>query len=105
MNELNCLPKLFKPKAKAAIHNIWQAENKVDAEKAFYLFIETYELKYPKAALCLKKTGSNARYSSISQSNIGKVSAPAIQLNPPLPRSGTVQNAQRAVCHAMACGT
>ena len=55
MNELNCLPKLFKPKAKAAIHNIWQAENKVDAEKAFYLFIETYELKYPKAALCLKK--------------------------------------------------
>ena len=55
MNELNCLPKLFKPKAKAAIHNIWQAENKVDAEKAFNLFIETYEPKYPKAALCLKK--------------------------------------------------
>jgi len=55
MNVLNCLAKLFQPKAKAAIHNIWQAENKVDAEKAFYLFIETYELKYPKAALCLKK--------------------------------------------------
>ena len=55
MNVLNCLPKLFQPKAKAAIHNIWQAENKVDAEKAFNLFIETYEPKYPKAALCLQK--------------------------------------------------
>ena len=90
MNVLNCLAKLFQPKAKAAIHNIWQAENKVDAEKAFNLFIETYEPKYPKAALCLKKTGSNAWHSSISQSNIGKASASAIQLNPPLPRSGTV---------------
>jgi putative transposase len=55
MNVLNCLPKLSQPKAKAAIHNIWQAENKVDAEKAFNLFIKTYEPKYPKAALCLQK--------------------------------------------------
>ena len=55
MNMLNFLPKLSQPKAKAAIHNIWQAENKVDAEKAFNLFIETYEPKYPKAALCLQK--------------------------------------------------
>ena len=55
MNVLNCFPKLSQPKAKAAIHNIWQAETKVDAEKAFDLFIETYEPKYPKAALCLQK--------------------------------------------------
>ena len=55
MNVLNCLPKLSQPKAKAAIHNIWQAENKVDAQKAFNLFIETYEPKYPKVALCLQK--------------------------------------------------
>jgi transposase-like protein len=55
MNVLNCLAKLFQPKAKVASHNVWQAENKVDAEKAFNLFIETYEPKYPKAALCLKK--------------------------------------------------
>jgi len=54
MNVLNCLPKLSQPKAKAAIHNIWQAETKMDAEKAFDLFIETYEPKYPKAALCLQ---------------------------------------------------
>jgi|ACQI01.1.fsa_nt_gi transposase-like protein len=55
MNVLNCLPKLSQPKAKAALHDIWQAETKDDAQKAFDLFIETYEPKYPKAALCLQK--------------------------------------------------
>ena len=55
MNVLNCLPKLSQPKAKAAIHDIWQAETKADAQKAFDLFIKTYEPKYPKASLCLQK--------------------------------------------------
>lgn len=55
MNVLNCLPKLSQPKAKAAIHDIWQAETKDEAEKAFDLFIKIYEPKYPKAALCLQK--------------------------------------------------
>ncbi|MCP4235984.1 MAG: IS256 family transposase, partial [Aestuariibacter sp.] len=55
MNVLNCLPKLSQPKAKTALHNIWQAETKKDAEKAFDLFIKTYQPKYPKAALCLQK--------------------------------------------------
>jgi len=36
-------PKLSQPKAKAAIHDIWQAETKVDAEKAFDLLIKTYD--------------------------------------------------------------
>jgi len=55
MNVLNCLPKSAQPKAKQALHNIWQAETQVDAQKAFDLFIKTYEPKYPKAALCLQK--------------------------------------------------
>ena len=55
MNVLNCLPKSAQPKAKQALHNIWQAETKADAEKAFDLFIKTYEPKYPKAAICLQK--------------------------------------------------
>jgi transposase-like protein len=55
MNVLNCLPKLSQPKAKAALHDIWQAETKADAQKAFNLFIKTYEPKYPKAALSLQK--------------------------------------------------
>ena len=52
---MNCLPKSAQAKAKQALHAIWKAETKADAEKAFDLFIETYEPKYPKATLCLQK--------------------------------------------------
>ena len=55
MNVLNCLPKSAQPKAKQALHEIWQAQTREDAEKAFDLFIQTYEPKYPKAAICLHK--------------------------------------------------
>ena len=55
INVLNCLPKSVQPKAKQALHAIWQAETKKDAEKAFDLFIETYEPKYPKATKSLQK--------------------------------------------------
>jgi transposase-like protein len=55
LNVLNCLPKSVQSKAKQALHAIWQAETKEDAEKAFDLFIETYEPKYPKATTCLQK--------------------------------------------------
>lgn len=55
MNVLNCLPKSAQAKAKQALHNIWQAETKDNAEKAFDLFLKTYEPKYPKATLCLQK--------------------------------------------------
>jgi putative transposase len=55
MNVLNYLPKSSQAKAKQALHDIWQAETKVAAEKAFDLFIKTYEPKYPKATLCLHK--------------------------------------------------
>jgi putative transposase len=105
MNVLNCLPKLSQPKAKAAIHNIWQAETKDHAEKAFDLFIKIYEPKYLKAALCLQKDRPSSWHSSTSQLNIGRASAPVIQLILPSPRSATVPNARRAACRAMACCT
>jgi len=55
MNVLNCLPKSAQTKAKQALHDIWQAETKADADQSFDLFIATYEAKYPKATLCLHK--------------------------------------------------
>lgn len=55
MNVLNYLPKSTQGKAKQALHEIWQAETRVAAEKAFDLFITTYAPKYPKATLCLQK--------------------------------------------------
>ena len=54
-NVLNKLPKSLQPKVKQSLHNIWQAETKVDAEKAFDLLIRTYQDKYPKATECLQK--------------------------------------------------
>ena len=54
-NVLNDLPKGKQPKAKNMLHDIWMAETKAESGKAFDLFVETYQAKYPKAADCLAK--------------------------------------------------
>lgn len=54
-NVLNALPKATQPKAKNALHQIWQAETKAAAETAFDRFVNRFEAKYPKATLCLQK--------------------------------------------------
>jgi putative transposase len=54
-NVLNALPKSQQPRAKSALQDIWMAAGKEDADKAFDLFLETYQDKYPKAADCLRK--------------------------------------------------
>jgi transposase-like protein len=54
-NVLNKLPKSVQPKSKAMLHEIWQAQTRATAEKAFDLFVTTFEAKYPKAVECLTK--------------------------------------------------
>lgn len=54
-NVLNHLPKSVQPKAKADLHEIWQAETRESANKAFDHFLEKYGAKYPAACECLKK--------------------------------------------------
>jgi transposase-like protein len=54
-NILNKLPKSAQSKAKEALHEIWMAETKAEAEKAFDAFVEAYGSKYPKAVECLTK--------------------------------------------------
>jgi transposase-like protein len=54
-NVLNKLPKSLQAKAKRALHEIWMAETRSDAEAAFAAFVETYGVKYDKAADCLIK--------------------------------------------------
>lgn len=54
-NVLDKMAKGVQPKAKAMIHDVWQAETKAAADKAFDLFLATYEAKYPKATACLAK--------------------------------------------------
>jgi putative transposase len=54
-NVLNKLPKSLQAKAKAQLHQIWQADTKNEAERHFNDFVHGYEAKYPKAAQCLLK--------------------------------------------------
>ncbi len=54
-NILNKMPKSVQPKAKADLHEIWMAETKDDAEKAFDLFVAKYGAKYQSATDCLSK--------------------------------------------------
>jgi transposase-like protein len=54
-NVLNYLPQGKQGKAKQALHDIWMAASKAEANKAFDLFVEMYQAKYPKATECLAK--------------------------------------------------
>lgn len=54
-NVLDKLPKRLQPEAKAKLHDIWSASTRTEADKAFDLFVATYEPKYPKAVACLVK--------------------------------------------------
>lgn len=54
-NILDKLPKNKQPGAKEMIHQIWMADTRENATKAFDAFLETYQAKYPKACECLSK--------------------------------------------------
>lgn len=54
-NVLDKLPKGSQAKAKGMLHEIYLAESRENAAKAFDLFVKTYEAKYPKATECLSK--------------------------------------------------
>ena len=54
-NVLNKMPRSVQPKAKADLHEIWQAETKAAAEQAFDHFLEKYDAKYQSACDCLRK--------------------------------------------------
>lgn len=54
-NVLNKLPKSVQPKVKADLHDIWMAETRDGAYKAFDRTLKRFEAKYPKAMECLAK--------------------------------------------------
>jgi transposase-like protein len=55
VNVLNYLPRALQPKAKAALHEVWMAETRSDAQSAFDQFTAAFGQKYPKAVECLAK--------------------------------------------------
>jgi transposase-like protein len=54
-NVLNKVPKALQPKVKEALHDIWMAETRQSAYKAFEICLKRFEDKYPKAMECLEK--------------------------------------------------
>jgi len=54
-NVLNKLPKHKQPIVKSDIQDIWMAETREHAAKAFDSCVAKYEAKYPKAVACLQK--------------------------------------------------
>ena len=54
-NVLEKLPKSVQPKVKAALHEIWMAETREDAQTAFERTLKRFEPKYPRAMDCLAK--------------------------------------------------
>jgi len=54
-NVLNKVPKSIQSKMKKSLHEIWMAQTRGDAHRAFDLFVNKYEAKYPKAVKCLAK--------------------------------------------------
>ena len=54
-NVLNKLPKNAHSGAKKMLHEIWMADTRKDADKAFEAFANTYRAKHPKAVECLEK--------------------------------------------------
>jgi len=54
-NVLNKLPKAVQPKVKSALHDIYLAETREAAHRAFDRALERFGAKYPKAMECLAK--------------------------------------------------
>ncbi|MCG5520325.1 IS256 family transposase, partial [Ectothiorhodospira sp. 9905] len=54
-NVLNKLPKSVQPKVKVDLQDIWMAQTREEAHKAFDRTLKRFEAKYPKAMACLNK--------------------------------------------------
>lgn len=54
-NILDKMPKGVQSRAKTRIHDMYQAETKKDAMKAYDAFLADYQAKYPRACECLEK--------------------------------------------------
>ena len=54
-NVLDQLPKKLQPMAKKMIQEIYLSPDKTQAERGMKKFVDTFEDKYPKAVMCLRK--------------------------------------------------
>ena len=97
-NVLAKLPKSQQPKAKRALQEIWMAETKVAAELAFDAFIESYALKYDKAADCLGKDRDTLLAFTTSRPSTGNTCGRPTRSKAPSLPCATAPSDRRVVC-------
>ena len=72
-NVLNKLPKGLQKKAKQHVQDIWMAETRKAAERAFDFFLKAYGPKYDKATACLAKDRDVLLSSTTSPPSTGSI--------------------------------
>lgn len=85
------LPKSVQPKAKEMLHEIYLAPSRQVAEKAFDLFVRTYEPKYAKATECLLKDRQELLVFYDCPAEQGRTYARPTRSKASLPRCGCAQ--------------
>ena len=95
-NVLNKLPKSVQPKVKADLHEIWMAETRDEAHKAFDRTVKRFEASTPEPWSAWPRIGRSCWRSMTTRQNTGCISAPPTRSSRPSPRSA---------CGASAAGT
>jgi len=96
-NVLNNMPKSVQPRAKADLHEVWMAETREQAHKAFETFLAKYQAKYEGACECLRKDREQLLTFYDFQRSTGSICGRPIRSNRPLRRSAYVTAEPRAM--------
>lgn len=86
-NVLNKLPRSVQPKVKADLQEIWMAETRSEAHKAFDRTVKRFEAGIPEPWSAWPKIGRRCWRSTTTRQSIGRTSAPPTRSNRPSPRS------------------
>lgn len=95
-NVLNVLPKSAQPNAKAALAEIWNAENRDHAEKAAKAFAADYGTKWPKASRRSPTTSTSSSRSTTTPLSTGSTCAPPTRSRARSRPSGSGSGSPRA---------
>ena len=95
-NVLNYLPKSAQAKAKQGLHEIWMAETRAKAERAFNQWLERYDDKYPKATACLARDRDELLAFYDFPPHTGRTFERPTSSNRPSPRSAIAAREPRA---------
>jgi len=87
-NVLNALPKSAQPGAKAALAEIYNAEDREHADAAVKAFATDYGAKWPKAVAKVTAMSPCCWRSTTTQPSTGSICAPRTRSNRPSPPSG-----------------